>query len=68
MWGLQFLKNYGWQVNKRLIAWLATINIFYKEYFFKKKSENSVFIDMKNLFNYLLPSQLEYSTRQNKQR
>ena len=31
MWWLQFLKNYGWQVNKRLIAWLATINIFYKE-------------------------------------
>jgi len=21
---LKFLKNYGWQVNKRLIAWLAT--------------------------------------------
>jgi len=28
---LKLLKNYGWQVNKRLIAWLATINIFYKE-------------------------------------
>jgi len=64
---LKLLKNYGWQVNKRLIAWLATINIFYKEYFFKKKSKYSVFIDVKKLFNYLLPSQLEYSTRQNQQ-
>jgi len=64
---LKLLKNYGWQVNKRLIAWLATINIFYKEYFFKKKSEYSVLIDVKYLFNYLLPSQLEYSTRQNQQ-
>ena len=67
MRGLQFLKNYGWQVNKRLIARLATINIFYKEYFFKKKSEYSVRIVVKYLFNYLLPSQLEYSTRQNQQ-
>jgi len=67
MWWLQFLKNYGWQVNKRLIAWLATINIFYKEYFFKKKSEYSVRIDVKYLFNYLLTSQLEYPTRQNQQ-
>jgi len=57
---LKLLKNYGWQVNKRLIAWLATINIFYKEYFFKKKSEYNVLIDVKYLFNYLLPSQLEY--------
>jgi len=64
---LKLLKNYGWQVNKRLIAWLATINIFYKEYFFKKKSEYSVRIDVKYLFNYLLPSQLEYLTRQNQQ-
>jgi len=47
MWWLQFLKNYGWQVNKRLIAWLATINIFYKEYFFKKKSDFTVFVDKK---------------------
>jgi len=35
---------------------LATINIFYKEYFFKKKSEYSVLIDVKNIFNYLQTS------------